>query len=101
MHPWYKAEYTISDQLTGPIGNQTVVNFPSPKIWYLVFADEHTCQQYDINELQDDSINFIYYDIQLLNPDALGNAKEHFSDEETGICTFNFHSCTVHLMRIR
>lgn len=75
----------LLDHLTKPIGNHSVPNFASPRIWYLVFADEHTCQESDVAELPQDQVNFIYYDIQLLNPDALGNAKEHFSDEETGI----------------
>lgn len=77
--------HVFTDHLTGPTGNHTVVNFNTPRIWYLVFADEHTCEQYDLSTVQDANINYIYYDIQLLNPDALGNAQEHFSDEETGM----------------
>ncbi|XP_052218622.1 integral membrane protein GPR180-like isoform X2 [Dreissena polymorpha] len=75
-------------EVTSSFGNQTVTNFATPRVWYIVFADAHTCQEYPLSDLDDDKLNYLYYDIQLLNPDALGNAKEHFSDEETGLLRF-------------
>lgn len=75
--------FFYTDSIKGPVGNTTVSHFREPRIWHLVFADDHTCTDYDPLETQH-PLNFIEYNIQLLNPDALGNAVEHFSDEETG-----------------
>ena len=48
-----------------------------------------------MSEVSAEKLNFIHYDIELLNPDALGNPREHFSDEETGECsTSQNHLCT-------
>ena len=75
-------KFAIPDDITGPVGNRTVAHHREPKVWHVVFADAHTCAKYDLSEVTNQ--NFIDYDIQLLNPDALGNPVEHFSDEETG-----------------
>ena len=61
-----------------------MANFRSPRIWHVVFADPLTCEAGEITELPTESLNFIHYNFELLNPDALGNPREHFSDEETG-----------------
>lgn len=79
-----RADYEITD----PVGNRTIANFRDPRVWHLVFADEHTCSDYDLDEINPERLNFISYDLQLLNPDALGNPIEHFSDEETGLLRF-------------
>lgn len=68
------------------MGNRTVARHREPRVWHVVFADAHTCEDYDLSEVQ--SLNYIDYNIQLLNPDALGNPVEHFSDEETGKTVF-------------
>ncbi|XP_045199327.2 integral membrane protein GPR180-like [Mercenaria mercenaria] len=75
-----------SYDIIGPVGNRTVAHHRDPRIWHVVFADAHTCTDYDLLEVQ--TQNFIDYNIQLLNPDALGNPVEHFSDEETGLLRF-------------
>lgn len=72
--------------ITGQVGNRTVANIREPRVWHVVFADAHTCENYDLSEVT--SLNYIDYNIQLLNPDALGNPVEHFSDEETGLLRF-------------
>ena len=74
----------IADDITSNTGNRSVANFKSPRIWHVVFADTFTCDNRDITELNMDSLNFLHYNMELLNPDALGNPREHFSDEETG-----------------
>ncbi|KAL4220402.1 hypothetical protein ACF0H5_020805 [Mactra antiquata] len=76
-----------SYELKGPVGNTSFSHFREPKIWHLVFADIHTCNDNDPLESKQ-QLNFIEYNFQLLNPDALGNAVEHFSDEETGLLRF-------------
>lgn len=74
--------------ITSSTGNRTVANFRSPRIWHVVFADPLTCEAGEITELPTESLNFIHYNFELLNPDALGNPREHFSDEETGLLRF-------------
>ncbi|XP_052783985.1 integral membrane protein GPR180-like [Mya arenaria] len=74
--------------LTAEIGNKTIANFQTPRVWYVIFADEYTCSDVPMATLDMSGLNFVYYDIQLLNPDALGNPTEHFSDEETGLLRF-------------
>lgn len=76
----------VAYDIQGSVGNRSVTHFREPRIWHLVFADAHTCADYDLFTVQ--SQNFIEYNIQLLNPDSLGNPVEHFSDEETGLLRF-------------
>ncbi|KAK3583692.1 hypothetical protein CHS0354_021442 [Potamilus streckersoni] len=67
-------------------GNKTHTAFKSPRIWHIVLADSFTCSS--ISEAEESNLNFLQYEIQLFNPDALGNPVEHFSDEETGLLRF-------------
>ncbi|WAR27451.1 GP180-like protein [Mya arenaria] len=69
----------VRDDLTAEIGNKTIANFQTPRVWYVIFADEYTCSDVPMATLDMSGLNFVYYDIQLLNPDALGNPTEHFS----------------------
>lgn len=63
-----------------------------PRIWHLIYVDEHTCQDEDaggISAILPPPRDYLQYEILLLNPDALGNPLEHFGDEETGIKVFS------------
>ena len=84
---------SFSDDIPALIGNQTVANFHTPRVWFIVFADDHTCSETNLLEADPGTLNFVYYDIQLLNPDALGNPTEHFSDEETGWLIISLDLC--------
>ncbi|PVD19000.1 hypothetical protein C0Q70_21559 [Pomacea canaliculata] len=62
-----------------------------PRIWHLIYVDEHTCQDEDaggISAILPPPRDYLQYEILLLNPDALGNPLEHFGDEETGLLRF-------------
>ncbi|KAK7449145.1 hypothetical protein BaRGS_00040054 [Batillaria attramentaria] len=75
-------------------GNESQLKVPHsshPRIWHLIYADEFTCMDSD-NQVMPDMLSlshdFLQYNIQMLNPDSLGNPLEHFGDEETGLLKF-------------
>ncbi|XP_067668559.1 integral membrane protein GPR180-like [Haliotis asinina] len=74
-------------ELNTTSGNFTVSHSIRPRIWHIIYADSYTCQPGRPTPLVEQP-NFIQFEIQLLNPDSLGNPTEHFGDEETGLLRF-------------
>ena len=93
-YEWCLACSLFTDDITSNTGNRTVANFKSPRIWHVVFADTFTCDSADITEQDPEKLNFLHYNMELLNPDALGNPREHFSDEETGKSFGSYSKCS-------
>ncbi|MBN3295385.1 GP180 protein, partial [Amia calva] len=57
-----------------------------PQKWHLMYVDRYTCQESDIDTVSKD----IGFQIQMFNPDAAGNALDHFSAEKAGLHNFYF-----------
>ena len=68
-------------------GNHTIPSIPKPQIWHVVYADAHSCDTDEQKEKEDNvevKQNYIAYELQMFNPDVLGNPTVHFSDEDIG-----------------
>ncbi|XP_064614818.1 integral membrane protein GPR180-like [Liolophura sinensis] len=74
-------------ELVNVTGKYVVSHFKYPRIWHVLYADGYTCSPgRPVTPVEQP--NYIQYDLQLVNPDSLGNPTEHFSDEETGLLRF-------------
>jgi hypothetical protein len=60
-------------------GNHSLPSLPGFRMWTLVLADQHTCEE---SFREKDTL--IKYEIKLLNPDSLGIPANHFSCDEFG-----------------
>lgn len=67
--------------------SQPVSHYVYPRIWHIVYADLFTCED-NRPKLPEEQPNLIQYKIELFNPDSLGNPREHFGDQETGLLKF-------------
>lgn len=77
----------FSVDLVNVTGKYVVSHFKYPRIWHVLYVDGYTCSPgRPVTPVEQP--NYIQYDLQLVNPDSLGNPTEHFSDEETGMDNF-------------
>lgn len=60
-------------------GHQFVNQWMRPHFWYVVYADSHTCEQAPPT---DDHV--LAYTLYFFNPDAFGDAVDHFGEDERG-----------------
>lgn len=75
----------LSIRLSEEEHNQTIPPQRAPQAWHALYADRYTCQEDSVPQQAG-----LHFHILLLNPDAAGNPREHFSAEEAGLYSFYF-----------
>ncbi|XP_052414872.1 integral membrane protein GPR180 isoform X2 [Carassius gibelio] len=76
----------ISIKLMKEEQNQTIPHQSGPQAWHVMYVDQYTCQDGEMDGVLED----LRFQISLMNPDAAGNPLDHFSAEETGLHSFYF-----------